>query len=91
MNHTFLYIVSFNILAIPAVIYFHVKGECEMLTRIFAGAQQYCSSVSNPFINLLFINGAFFIIALLVYANSQIPQSQSYPKKFPPGGFKKGK
>lgn len=91
MNQMFIYIISFNIIAIPSVIYFHIKGECQMLSQIFAGVQNYCTYITNPLMNLLFINVTFFVLVLLLHANSQIPQSQSYPKKPATGDFKKGK
>ncbi|QQG43988.1 MAG: hypothetical protein HYW86_03950 [Candidatus Roizmanbacteria bacterium] len=89
MNTAFLYAIAFNIVAIPFVIYIHMKGECQMITQIFIGAQPYCSYITNPFINLLSINAAFFIFALLAYANSQIPHVEQYNKKPPTGPWPK--
>lgn len=88
MNQIFIYIVSFNIIAIPSVIYFHMIGECKTLSQIFAGAKNYCEFVNNPFMNLLYINVAFFVLILLVHANSQIPHTE-YHKKPATGDFKK--
>jgi hypothetical protein len=84
MGSVFLLITAFNIIAIPAIIYFHVVGECNLLLKMIGTAREFCTYFTNPFANLLYINLLFFVLALLIYANSQVEPSQSkphFPKK----------
>gem|GEM_PF-4163450 len=79
------YLGVFNIFAIPFIIYAHIKGECILLTQTLGGgAQSICDGVTNPFLNLVYINILFFLLSLVVYANSQVVSTPQHAKK-PPG------
>lgn len=77
------YVLASNILIIPFVIYLHVQGECKLLVQFFSNAKPFCSYISNPFTNILYINLIIFVIALLIYLNSRFPHSESYHKSKP--------
>ncbi len=70
----------FNIVGIPFVIYAHAKGECNLLTQTLgSGAQILCEHAANPLLNLFYLNALFFLLGLVVYANSQVVSSPPRP------------
>lgn len=84
-----LYLVFYNILAIPILLFLHIKGECSFIEPYLKNVTiPVCSYITNFWFNLLIAELLFVVIIALLYAKIWTTPERKYPH-YPPKPFYK--
>lgn len=70
-----IYLLLFNIFAVPFIIYTQIQGVCDFIISLVGnGGEVLCQYTENPFLNLLYLNIIFVVIAFVIYGMNQTPK-----------------
>lgn len=76
-----MYFLFYNVIVLPVLIYFHLKGECTFIESYLANATlPICQYISNILINIVFAEILFVVIMLLVKAKLWASSTRRYPE-----------
>lgn len=79
-----IYIGALNLLIIPFVIYVQIQGSCKLITPFAGqGATSVCPYITNPFLNILYLNAILIALGVVIWANGQIVPSHPKKHRFP--------